>query len=213
MPYKIQIIKKAKQKTSNWSGGTTTELSIYPKDASYAKRNFKWRLSSAIVNAEESSFTSLPGFWRLIMIIDGEILLKHEGHHDIYLKPFEQDSFSGDWTTKSYGRVRDFNLMIAEGFSGELKTIELSLEKEYRDSIELNDCEHAEVTRFFYCVKGNISFYINDKISEDLYEGDLLLINNNKQSCEETIRLSALENKNAYIICGSISNSSLKVIN
>lgn len=206
MAYKIEIIRKAEQKTINWSGGTTTELAIYPKDASYVKRNFKWRLSSAIVNAEESLFTSLPGFWRLIMIIDGEILLKHEGHHDIYLKPFEQDSFSGDWVTRSYGKVRDFNLMTAEGYSGELKAIELGIEKEDGYSIELNACEYNEVTQFFYCAKGNISFYINDENSENLYDGDLLLINSSEQSNIETIRLNALYDKSTYIIYGSISN-------
>lgn len=209
--YEIQIIRKAEQKTSNWSGGTTTELAIYPKHASYAKRNFVWRLSSAIVNTEESIFTSLPGFWRLIMIIEGEMLLKHEGHHDIYLKPFEQDSFSGGWITRSYGgKVRDFNLMIAEGYNGELKAIEIGMEKGYEDSIGLN--EYGEVKRFFYCAKGSISFYIGDKISEDLYEGDLLLINSSKQTNIETIRINAIEGKSACIICGSISNCGLKVI-
>ena len=206
MPYEIQIIRKAEQKTSNWSGGTTTELAIYPKNASYAKRNFEWRLSSAIVNAEESIFTSLPGFWRLIMIIEGEMLLKHKGHHDIYLKPFEQDSFSGDWTTISYGKVRDFNLMLAKGYNGELKAIEFGMEKGYEDSIELNACDHGELTQIFYCAKGNISFYINDESSKKLYDGDLLLINSSEQSNIETIRLNALDGKSAYIICGSISN-------
>lgn len=61
MKCEIKVITKEQQKTSTWSGGTTTQLAIYPEDADYGKRNFTWRLSSATVEAEESVFTSLPG--------------------------------------------------------------------------------------------------------------------------------------------------------
>ena len=105
MSYNIEIIRKNQLKTSEWSGGTTTELYIYPKDSLYGNRNFKWRLSSAKVEAEQSTFTSLQGISRIIMVIEGELLLKHEGHHNAVLKAFEQDRFSGEWTTTSFGKV------------------------------------------------------------------------------------------------------------
>lgn len=34
---------------SRWSGGTTTQLAIFPPGASYADRDFLWRVSSAAV--------------------------------------------------------------------------------------------------------------------------------------------------------------------
>ena len=37
MCYSIELIRKEEQKTTNWSGGTTTELAIYPKDAIYSQ--------------------------------------------------------------------------------------------------------------------------------------------------------------------------------
>ena len=126
MSYNIEIIRKKQHKTSEWSGGTTTELYIYPKDSLYGDRNFKWRLSSAKVEVEQSTFTSLPGISRLIMVIEGELLLKHEGHHNAVLKAFEQDSFSGEWTTTSFGKVIDFNLMMAQGYKGKLEAISVN---------------------------------------------------------------------------------------
>jgi len=68
MGYEVKLITKEQQKTSKWSGGTTTQLAIYPEDADYGKRNFTWRLSTATVEAAESVFTSLPGIDRIIKL-------------------------------------------------------------------------------------------------------------------------------------------------
>ena len=54
-------------RTTRWSGGTTTELAISPRDAVYADRNFLWRVSSALVEDETSDFTPLPDYNRLIV--------------------------------------------------------------------------------------------------------------------------------------------------
>jgi environmental stress-induced protein Ves len=43
--------------------------------------------------------------------------LTHEGHYSRELGAFEQDSFQGDWTTRSRGRVTDFNVMTVGGDS------------------------------------------------------------------------------------------------
>ena len=53
MTCKIKIVKEQGQKISKWSGGITNQLYIYPENSSYENRNFKWRISSANVEAEE----------------------------------------------------------------------------------------------------------------------------------------------------------------
>lgn len=174
MKNQVEIIRKSDFQTSQWSGGTTTQLYIYPEDAKYIDRNFKWRLSSAKVEVEESLFTHLPGFSRIIMIIDGQITLEHEGKHRAELKPFEQDSFMGDWTTKSFGKVTDFNLMMAEGCSGRLEA--LSIAGGGSADILLDDIkeESERITNAFYIVSGNTSITFQN-IKYDVYEGDLFL--------------------------------------
>ena len=61
------------------------------------------------------------------MVLHGNLKLIHEDHHSVDLSPFEVDSFSGNWTTKSYGKVTDFNLMLSKDFTGNINAI--SLEK------------------------------------------------------------------------------------
>src|SRR5690606_31750336 len=104
--------------TSRWSGGTTTELFIYPESASYAKRNFLFRLSTATVETETSLFTSLPYVSRTLMVLDGKTELTHKDEYVKMLYPFESDTFRGEWRTTSNGKCVDFNLMCCEGAQG-----------------------------------------------------------------------------------------------
>ena len=72
---------------SAWSGGTTTQLAIYPENAVYADRDFLWRVSSATVDLEDSDFTPLPDYDRLIATLEGEIVLTHNGGAPLRLRP------------------------------------------------------------------------------------------------------------------------------
>lgn len=179
MSYNIEIIRKKQYKTSEWSGGTTTELYIYPKDSLYSDRNFKWRVSSAKVEVEHSTFTTLAEISRLIMVIEGELLLKHEGHHNAVLKAFEQDSFSGEWTTTSFGKVTDFNLMMSQGYKGKLEAISVNVGEFKNISLHnnINNVEKIhEVTEVFYIVKGDVAIETETKEKINLNEGDLALV-------------------------------------
>ena len=174
MGYSIEIIRKAMQQTTAWSGGTTTQLAIFPKDALYSERNFLWRISSAKTEMEESVFTSLPGIWRLIMVLEGELRLEHEGHHKVTLAPFKQDNFSGDWTTKSYGKVTDFNLMMADGCKGKLEAIALPKGESWMSPL-IDTRQSSYVTEALYCVKGKIDIFVDER-RETLEAGDFFSI-------------------------------------
>ena len=119
----FMITRKENLKTTRWSGGTTTEIYIYPKAASYSERKFGFRISTAVVEDEQSTFTQLPGFKRHIMPLSGVMELEHENHHAIVLNPFEKDFFHGEWVTKSRGQCTDFNLMLSEGFEGDIEPV------------------------------------------------------------------------------------------
>ncbi|MDV6379471.1 HutD family protein [Sporosarcina sp. GW1-11] len=199
MSYSTQLIRKHEQTTTKWSGGDTTELAIYPADADYAKRNFHWRISSAVVEAEESVFTPLPAIDRIIMVIDGEMMLKHEGHHQVHLKPYEQDRFSGGWTTRSYGKVRDFNLMLADGYSGALEAITVGKDRPYEIGSE--KCRNVEA---FYSVQGRASIQMNEDKAVDLEEGDLLLIHREEVETSLSITLVSQSEIEAKIIRANV---------
>ena len=122
----VTIKTKTEYSVSNWSGGSTTELYIDPPQASYAQRNFAVRVSSATVECERSQFTALPGVWRIILPLRGQLHLFYEGHGEKLLQPFEQDQFDGGWHTESVGKATDFNVMLREGRKAKVEVLSLS---------------------------------------------------------------------------------------
>ena len=204
METKINLIRKNEFQTSRWSGGTTTELLIYPEKAKYSERNFKWRLSSAKVEVDESDFTHLPGISRIIMIIDGKLILEHKGHHRAVLESFEQDSFMGDWDTKSLGKVTDFNLMMNEECTGKLQTLSFKPEDAIKILLNESSEESGQITDTFYVVQGNLQIAEQDKVFE-VNEGELLSVT--RASSENKYELSIYNkgDKEAKIIRATIS--------
>jgi environmental stress-induced protein Ves len=107
-------------KTSAWSGGTTTELFIWPEGADYGKREFSFRISSATVDLEDSDFTPLAGVTRYITPLTGGFTLTHPGKAAVVMGPVDAPyRFSGEEATHCVGRATDFNLML-KGLEGEM---------------------------------------------------------------------------------------------
>lgn len=108
---KIEIYGEDAFQTSKWEGGTTTELYIYPPNSSYSERDFDLRISKAKIEVEESVFTSLPGYDRKLLVLQGNMEINHDGYHSGTMAKFDVDNFQGDWTTRSKGLCSDFNVM------------------------------------------------------------------------------------------------------
>ncbi|NUU60122.1 HutD/Ves family protein [Paenibacillus agri] len=195
MSYSIKIIRKDDPKTTEWSGGSTTQLAIYPENAEYERRNFRWRISKATMKAENSLFTNLPGYWRLLMATDGEFTLEHLGMHRAALQPFEQDSFSGDWTTNCFGKGDDLNVMLAPGCKGELKAVMIV---DYVDEIlgYNNDNRDTETYECVYVNDGDVKLSIDGQVLTHLNQGDLLIYKN--QKVEHQVKFSYI-NLNRHI--------------
>ena len=113
MEYKLY--RESDFRVSNWTGGKTKQLAIFPESASYLERNFLWRLSTATCEKEESLFSRLPDFDRVLMVLEGSVVLAHQDVRVARLQELEQDRFDGAYTTKSFGRITDYNLMVAKG--------------------------------------------------------------------------------------------------
>ncbi len=126
---KIRINKREQQIESSWSGGRTLELAIFPEDTKYLDRDFIWRLSTADSDREESSFTKLPDYDRILMVLEGDVVLAHGTERSVHLQSMEQDSFDGAIKTKCFGRlIKDYNLIMAKGCRGAMRAVELSPE-------------------------------------------------------------------------------------
>ena len=173
-----------------WSGGVTTQLHIAPEGARYADRDFLWRISSATVELEESDFTPLPDYERFLAILEGELVLTHNGGAPIRLRPLEVHRFSGADGTHSRGRCRDFNLMLRRGAAqGLMEALRLSGE-----SRELRPEPWAEELLLF-CVRGGCRVGSGER-SETLSPGESLLVRG-----REPLRLGAEGPEGAELMC------------
>lgn len=190
---KYNIFKAQDFKTINWSGGTSTQLYIYPETANYQKRDFDFRISTAKVEVEKSDFTPLPGIERHLMILDGAIHISHKNHHEKRLNAFDQDFFMGDWETSSIGHCVDFNLMTRNHCKGELSVIQMLKNQEIKIS-ETDQIDHL----FLFIQKGEFQFSLREKV-EILNEGSLLHICNEKE-----IDFSILCRQEGNIICSKV---------
>lgn len=167
---KIEILNHKHFQTSQWSGGSTTQLHIFPDNATYAAQDFELRLSTAKVEVENSTFTALPGIERKLMILEGAITITHEGHYSKHLTPFEVDEFSGDWKTTAIGTCRDFNVMCTSKQHSELYHITMEGINSY--TLKLKEkCKQL----FLYTTSGTLHLQLMDE-NYKLETGNLMLI-------------------------------------
>ncbi|MBQ1893835.1 MAG: HutD family protein [Clostridia bacterium] len=118
---RIEIIPEERFVTAAWSGGTTTELFIFPEGSSYQERRFGFRISSALVELESSVFTRLEGVKRYLTPLGEGFLLNVNGR-DVPLKNGEVLEFSGEDDVVCFGSGRDLNLML-KGYEGSMKLV------------------------------------------------------------------------------------------
>ena len=64
------IIRQADMSISQWAGGSTTQLAIYPPHSTVAAQDFLWRFSSATVE-QSGAFTRFPQHQRLLALRQG----------------------------------------------------------------------------------------------------------------------------------------------
>jgi environmental stress-induced protein Ves len=138
--------------TTEWSGGKTTELFIYPPRASFKGQDYDIRLSTATVEVNESTFTPLPNVDRTLIVLEGELTLDHKGEHSSQLKKFDVDHFKGGWLTTSKGKCVDFNLMIRSNNEGRISGIKLE-EGEHK----IYALDESDKMNFVYLIKGTLS--------------------------------------------------------
>lgn len=140
----IKLIKSKDFIVTEWSGGKTTQIYIYPEDANYKSINFKFRISSATVELERSEFTKLAGVYRFITPLDKKLRLTHNHEDYMELEPFQIYGFDGGLNTTSYGTAKDFNLMLANGAKGSLTSI--YIDKEYILEEKFTSNQHTIIT-------------------------------------------------------------------
>ncbi|WWV69981.1 HutD [Sporomusa ovata DSM 2662] len=108
------------------------------------------------------------------MVLEGEMRLEHTGHHSSYLKPFDQDSFSGNWTTN---------------------TLDI-----HNPSPDRFTC----MTLALYCVDGALTVSIPTGELYQLTAGDMLLITTKQSTANLPVTITNTAANQAHIIRSDI---------
>lgn len=122
---KIQTISSKDYIVNNWSGGSTTQMCIFPVNSTLSERNFLWRISSASFTSTSSKFSDFSGYQRYLLALEGKLSVTHNGLYKKDLKPYEVEYFLGSWDTDSTNSLdcRDFNFIVKEGLESKLSIL------------------------------------------------------------------------------------------
>lgn len=157
------LVSKVNQKVSDWTGGTTTELLIFPENSSVSEQNFDYRISTAQVLVEKSEFTFFPNYERKLAILEGNLKIQHNQSEWYSLKTGEQTEFKGVWETRSEGQVVDFNVIYSDKYRSSIDWV---------NHLTLADFNQGNEVVGIYCLNGTIQ--INDILLE---KGDFIHAN------------------------------------
>lgn len=120
----VTVRKPSDYILSDWSGGKTQQLYLYPETGDYGKRQFSYRLSTATVAIRQTTFTSLEGYHRIIMTLDKPITLSNiHDNRETTVVPFKPYAFEGNSRIISQGTCRDMNLIFDDHYKGDLQAI------------------------------------------------------------------------------------------
>lgn len=183
----VEFIKKNKKlyNLSNWQGGKTSEVYIYPENTEYKKRNFEFRFSYASVELAESTFTLLKGFNRiLIPTKQGITLLNNSKRHNLKLE--ESFYFNGGEQTTSIGKSEDVNLIYQPQWHASMQVI--------KESSKIFST--AEFVGIFSLNGSNEILVDQERVK--LLEKEFLLIKN--FSMEKLLLEFSLDNNNRIVI-------------
>ncbi|HIY91708.1 HutD family protein [Companilactobacillus sp. HBUAS56275] len=163
---------------SNWSGGKTKELYMRPQTSKYLTNDFDYRVSSATVEQDQTRFTSLPGYKRIILPLHGELALEHTTQR-VNLVPYQQHAFDGGEITNSYGRCTDFNLIYRRNFHGEIIPVR------HQQTFEMD--KGIDIVCYFLT---DCTFKYSDPVEslqKELHANETLIVNSVKQKSKLTI--------------------------
>lgn len=182
----VEFIKKNKKlyNLSDWQGGKTSEVYIYPENTDYKKRNFEFRFSYASVELAESTFTLLKGFNRIIIPTkQGITLLNNSKKHNLKLE--ESFYFSGGEQTTSIGKSEDVNLIYQPQWNATMQIMKES-------SKIFSTAEFVGI----FSLNGSNEILVNQERVK-LFEKEFLMI---KNSCMEKLLLEFSQDNNNRIV-------------
>lgn len=176
---KVRHLKPTDYQVSDWSGGKTRQLCLFPPQGQYGTRDFDYRLSTATVELPESNFSDLSGFHRILMTLDHPIRLCHrDSQKEVSLEAFTPYYFEGRDMITSHGTCRDFNLIYSDHYQGQMQAL----------TAEQDSCPRADI-QFIYALS-DLAVALDEGPPRLLKADELLIVDQETQATELQIMLS-----------------------
>lgn len=122
---RVEKYKTSDYQETSWSGGRTTQLYLFPAQSSYGERNFQFRLSTASMDTEQSTFTSLPSYHRILLSLDQTIVLQDmSSEEQVTLAPYHIHRFEGEQSIQCVGKAQDFNIIFDDSIQADLQVMD-----------------------------------------------------------------------------------------
>ena len=141
MTMKYKVIRECDYITTRWSGGTTSQIMIWPENAVFSQRRFQWRISKATVEDGESKFTRMDGFHRELYMMTGKTVL-HFPEEEKCMEPGKIIHFNGESEIWSVGCGTDLNLIMKNGVDGCME------EKEFNHTLFNDIYVHENIEKY-----------------------------------------------------------------
>lgn len=104
---------------------TGLPMLVFPNESNYKTGEFSWLFYEERMEDEEWKLNEFLGYNRLLIAIDGEVILAHEGHRVTRLKPGEVDTVDAGIKTKSFGNFRAYALAMRRGVDAQLEMVKV----------------------------------------------------------------------------------------
>ncbi|MDU6249806.1 MAG: HutD family protein, partial [Paeniclostridium sordellii] len=124
---------------------------------------------------------------RKLMLLDGNLILKHENCEEVNLNKFDIHTFSGELDTISYGKGIDFNLMTTNNCIGELEHIYIKSKMQIKLNEDYVDKKYKYRFICIYSLNNSFNIEIQNKRSLEIQNGEVVIIK---------IKINEVENLN-----------------
>jgi uncharacterized membrane protein YgaE (UPF0421/DUF939 family) len=176
--FRYRIKRSANHKTTNWSGGVSTELLIYPERAFFSERNFIWHFSSSTNDYRETTFSVMNGYKRHLLLLSGNAKII-QGTEAYNMTKYESVSLNTEEMAKCIGLCTDLKLMVSDAYEAELKKYHC---QECHAIKSHNLDKEPYHTKLIYSLYDDLEFRINidenEKFEVILNKGDLFILEN-----------------------------------
>lgn len=160
----IDIIDPKEYVTTNWDGGTTTQLYILPTGLTVSD-DFTFRISSATVQSGESTFSDFSGYKRFLTVLKGEMFIKVGDATEEYITKLTPVFFDGAVPTSSRcsDNVVDFNII----WKNTLGSVDIGIVSGCREIT----CQ----SKLFFYATGQSHLTVNGN-TQQLNQGQLIVV-------------------------------------